>query len=91
MSLSVDATQLVVSEFRPAPRPSPASARLYDALAARAAGGFDPMSVPAAPATLLRLSTAEQSTGLTMFDVLADAFGVTTSVRAALAAYAKSL
>lgn len=91
MALSLETTQGVLSAHAPRPRASSASAHFYETLAAGASGTFDPNAQPPVPTTLIQLSFAGEDGANTMFDVLAAAYDAEPSLRAALAAYTRTL
>ena len=61
---------------------------VYDNISAALTGTFDPKKSASLQTTLLDLSTSEPS-GQTMFDVLAESYGVKSSSLKLLAAYSE--
>ncbi len=74
----VSPAQLLFSVTYGASQPSAAETAFYETLSAGLAGTFDPFAADSLTATLLDLSASEPS-GLTMFDVLAESYGLASS------------
>ena len=74
----VGPAQLIYSTAFGETKPSKAETAIYATLSAGLAGTFDPFAADSLTATLLDLSASEPS-GLTMFDVLAESYGLASS------------
>ena len=86
--MNVDSAQLVYSTAFGETKTSKAETMVYDNLSAALTGTFDPKKSASLQTTLLDLSTSEPS-GQTMFDVLAESYGVKSSSLNLLAAYSE--
>ena len=84
----VGPAQLVYSTATGGTKSSKAETAAYTNLSAALTGTFDPKKSASLKTTLLDLSTSEPS-GQTMFDVLAESYGVKSSTLNLLAAYAE--
>ena len=65
---------------------SKAATNMYGTLSAQLTGTFNPLNTSPYTSTLLSLSTANE-TGLTMFQVLANSYGVGSTTSSLLSAY----
>jgi hypothetical protein len=81
-------TQLLLNAVYGTTKPSKVETNIYQTLSAELSGKLDPYTSTSLTSSLLALSTAEPS-GLTMFDVLAQSYGLGSSRTNLLAAYKK--
>jgi hypothetical protein len=88
--VQVSSTQLLLNTTYGETKSSKIESGIYATLLAKLTGSFDALAQPSSVSTLLDLSTTEPS-GLTMFDALANSYGVDSATTNLLSAYEKSL
>ncbi len=85
MSLTINS--MAMTAHFGGPTKQPALDQAYATLSESLSGTFDPTAAASAFGTLLDLATASTTTGVAMFDVLAQGYGVSDATFDMLAAY----